>query len=294
MDTSGFGRFIYRCGVYNNAATVRLGKTISIKRSAILAAIISSVNLGIEDRLALVTGASRGIGRAIALELAKEGARLVIVARSKEPLEAVKRELGGPAGRHHAFALDLMAEGGIAELAAGVDKLGALDITVHNLGGSAMVFPGLAAPVEEWKKVWQFNVGIGHELNRIFVPKMVARKWGRVVHLSTLSTYTYNGYAAYVSAKCALDGYVKTINREVSKDNVIVSAVAPGAIYSEGRHFAKLQKENPAALESYFKEHLPIKRLGRAEEIAPVAAFLCSNQASFMAGSIVGIDGGGM
>jgi 3-oxoacyl-[acyl-carrier protein] reductase len=123
---------------------------------------------------------------------------------------------------------------------------------------------------------------------------MVERKWGRVVHLSTLSTYTYNGYAAYVSAKCALDGYVKTVSREVSKDNVIVSGVAPGAIYSEGRHFAKLQKENPAALEGYFKEHLSIKRLGRAEEIAPVAAFLCSDQASFMAGAIVGIDGGGM
>jgi 3-oxoacyl-[acyl-carrier protein] reductase len=252
------------------------------------------MNLGIEGRLALVTGASRGIGRAVALELAKESARVIVVARSEGPLEAVKRELGGPAGRHYAFALDLMAEGGIAKLSAEIDKLGALDIMVHNLGGSAMVFPGLAAPTDDWKRVWQFNVGVGHELNRIFIPKMVERKWGRVVHLSTLSTYTYNGYAAYVSAKCALDGYVKTVSREVSKDNVIVSAVAPGAIYSEGRHFAKLQKENPAALESYFKEHLPIKRLGRAEEIAPVAAFLCSDQASFMSGSIVGIDGGGM
>jgi len=252
------------------------------------------MNLGIAGRLALVTGASRGIGRAIAIELAKEGARVIVVARSAEPLGSVKRELGGPKGNHHSFALDLTSAGGIAELSGGIDKLGALDIIVHNLGGSAMVFPGLAAPIDDWKKVWQFNVGVGHELNRIFIPKMVERKWGRVVHVSTLSTYTYNGYAAYVSAKCALDGYVKTVSREVSKDNVIVSGVAPGAIYSEGRHFAKLQKENPAALESYFKEHLPIRRLGRADEIAPVAAFLCSDHASFMAGAIVGIDGGGM
>lgn len=252
------------------------------------------MDLGIEGRLALVTGASRGIGRAIALELAKEGARVIIVARSGQPLEAARHDLGGLQGRHHTFALDLMGTGSIARLAAEIDRLGTLDIMVHNLGGSAMVFPGLAAPIDDWKKVWQFNVGVGHELNQIFIPKMVERKWGRVVHVSTLSTYTYNGYAAYVSAKCALDGYVKTISREVSKDNVIVSAVAPGAIYSEGRHFAKLQKENPAALESYFKEHLPIKRLGLADEIAPVAAFLCSDHASFMAGSIVGIDGGGM
>jgi len=255
---------------------------------------ISPVNLGIEGRFALVTGASRGIGRAIALELAKEGARVIVVARSAEPLEALKHELGGPAGKHHTLALDLMGVDAVAQLAGQLEKVGALDIMVHNLGGSAMVFPGLAAPVDDWKKVWHFNVGIGHELNRIFIPKMVGRKWGRVVHLSTLSTYTYNGYAAYVSAKCALDGYVKTVSREVSKDNVIISAVAPGAIYSEGRHFAKLQKENPAALENYFKEHLPIRRLGRAEDIAPVAAFLCSDHASFMAGAVVGIDGGGM
>ena len=187
-----------------------------------------------------------------------------------------------------------MVSDGVTRLGEQIERLGALDIMVHNLGGSAMVFPGLAAPVEDWKKVWHFNVGVGHELNRMFIPKMADRKWGRVVHLSTLSTYTYNGYAAYVSAKCALDGYVKTVSREVSKDNVIVSAVAPGAIYSEGRHFAKLQKENPAALDSYFKEHLPIKRLGRAEDIAPVTAFLCSDHASFMAGAVVGVDGGGM
>jgi 3-oxoacyl-[acyl-carrier protein] reductase len=246
-----------------------------------------------ENRLALVTGASRGIGRAIALELAKEGARVVIVARSAEPLEAVKRELAGPAGKHHAFAIDLMADGGTAKLADEIGRLGPLDIMVHNLGGSHGVFTTFASS-DDWKKVWQFNVGVSHELNRIFVPRMVERRWGRIVHLSTLSTTTYNGYAAYVSAKCALDGYVKSVNREVSKDNVIVSAVAPGAIYSEGRHFAKLQKENPAALQDYFKNHLPIMRLGRADEIAPVAVFMCSEQASFMAGSILGIDGGGM
>jgi 3-oxoacyl-[acyl-carrier protein] reductase len=186
-----------------------------------------------------------------------------------------------------------MAEGGIQKAAKMIQPLGDLDIMVHNLGGSNAVYQALA-PSDDWDKVWRFNVGVAHELNRIFIPPMVKRGWGRIVHLSTLSTVTYNGYAPYVAAKCALDGYVKSVNREFSKDNVIISAVAPGAIYSEGRQFAKLQKENPAALEDYFKNHLPIKRLGRAEEIAPVVAFLCSEKASFMAGSIVGIDGGGM
>jgi len=251
------------------------------------------MNLGIQNRLALVTGASRGIGRAIAVELAREGARVILVARSQEQLNAVKDQINGPRGGHCSIPMDLMAEGAVAKLSRTItEQVGTPEIVVHNLGGSIGVLETFASSAE-WAKVWQFNVGIAHELNRVFIPPMVAKRWGRIVHLSTLSTYTHNGYAAYVSAKCALNGYVKTVNREVSKDNVIVSAVAPGAIYSEGRYFARLQKEDPAALEDYFKNHMPIRRLGRAEEIAPVVAFLCSEHASFMAGSIVGIDGGG-
>ncbi len=250
------------------------------------------MNLGIENRLALVTGASKGIGRAIAMELAREGATVVLVARTKDTLEATARELPD-ASRHHAIALDLTADDATEALAQQVRRIGPLDIIVHNLGGSHGVFKTFATAAD-WAKVWQFNVGIGHELNRRFVPDMIERRWGRIVHLSTLSTVTHNGYAPYVSAKCALDGYVRSVNREVSKHNVIVSAVAPGAIYSEGRHFAKLEKENPAALEGYFDEHLPIRRLGRGEDIGPVVALLCSQQAAFMAGSVVRIDGGGM
>ena len=251
------------------------------------------MNLGIKDKVALVTGASKGIGRAIALKLAEEGARVAIVARTADTLNTVIGQLAGPAGWHASFALDLMTPEGIDQLVQGMRSgQGEPDIIVHNLGGSMGVFQTMA-PTADWQKVWQYNVGIVHELNRHFLPSMVKRHWGRVVHLSTLSTKTHNGAAAYVSAKCALDGYVKSVNREFSKDNVIISAVAPGAIYSEGRHFARISKENPAALQDYFKNHLPIQRLGTAEDVAPVVSFLCSDFASFLAGSIVGIDGGG-
>ncbi len=251
------------------------------------------MDLHLQDRLALVTGASRGIGRAIAAALAREGARVILVARSREQLEVVRKEIATTERKHYCYAIDLMAEDGVEGLIKSITTdLGEPDIVVHNLGGSFGV--SAFASSEDWKKVWHFNIGIGHELNRAFIPGMVKRRWGRIVHLSTLSTVTYNGYPPYVSAKCALDGYVKSVNREVSRDNVIISAVAPGAIYSEGRYFAKMQKENPEALDDYFNNHLPIRRLGTAEDIGPVVAFLCSDFASFMAGSIVGIDGGGM
>lgn len=250
------------------------------------------MNLGIVDKSAVVTGAARGIGRAIALELAREGARLILVGRNPGTLDAVRRELVGPAGRHQIFPADLAVEEGLDRLAETLlSQCGPPDIVVHNVGGSLAVRDPFAS-LSDWRRVWHFNVGAAVEWNRVFVPRMAARRWGRIVHLSTLSTVTYDGAPAYVSAKCALNGYVKAVNRVVSKDNVIMSAVAPGAIYSEGRFFAKLEDENPAALERYFDDYLPIRRLGRAEDIAPVVALLCSEQAAFMAGAIVGIDGG--
>jgi len=250
------------------------------------------MDLGITDRLALVTGASRGIGRAIALELAREGARVVLVARSEEGLEAVRREMTAP-DKHHVVALDLMAEGGVQVLADKLAKLGGPEIMIHNLGGGAGV-QQVFASAEDWKRAWQFNVGIGHELNRLLIPEMIQRRWGRIVHLSTLSTTTYQGNAAYVSAKCALDGYVKTVSREVSKHGVILSAVAPGAIALEGRYFAKILQSDPAAVEDYFDKHLPIRRFGTAQDVAATVAFLSSEHASYMAGAIVAVDGGWM
>jgi 3-oxoacyl-[acyl-carrier protein] reductase len=250
------------------------------------------MDFGIKDRLALVTGSSRGIGRAIAFELAREGARVILVARSADALEEVRRQLPSPEN-HRCLAVDLMADGGVQRLGEEINKLGDLDIMIHNLGGSAGVFDAFAS-AEEWKKVWQFNVGVGHELNRLFIPLMIQRRWGRIVHISTLAAMTQQGNAPYVAAKCALNAYVKTISREIARHNVILSAVAPGIIHIEGRHFAKLQQENPKALEEYFDHHVPIRRLGKPEEVASVVAFLCSEQAAFMAGSIVGVDGGGM
>jgi NAD(P)-dependent dehydrogenase (short-subunit alcohol dehydrogenase family) len=252
------------------------------------------MNLGIEGKLALITGASRNIGRGIALALAGEGARLILVARGREALEELRQKIAAPQCPHFCYAMDLMAPGGVAKLVEAITQdLGAPDILVHNLGGSYMVTQTFST-AEDWKNVWQYNLGVAHELNRAFIPAMVKKRWGRIVHLSTLSTKTGNGYTASVSAKFAVDGYVSTVNREVAKDNVVICAVAPGAIYTEGRHFAKLQKENPAALQDYFKSHLPAQRLGTAEEIGSVVAFLCSQYAAFMSGSIVRVDGGGM
>lgn len=251
------------------------------------------MDLGIKNRVALVTGASKGIGRGIAVGLANEGVAMLLVARSAEELETLRKEISVNGKEHHCFVLDLMSPDGPAKLVDAIKSKGLHpDIIVHNLGGSLGI-SNIFASTEDWQRVWRLNVGIGHELNCAFIPEMIKNQWGRVVHLSTLSTVTYGGNAPYVSSKCALNSYVKSLSKEVAKHNVVISAVAPGAIYTEGRYFAKLKNEDPAALKKYLDQDLPTGRLGQPEDIAPAVALLCSDQASFMAGSIIAVDGAG-
>ena len=252
------------------------------------------MDLGIKDKIALVTGASRSIGAAIASSLAAEGARVVLVARNEENLRDVQSKLPGGPARHLSFGFDLTVPGNTERLASAlIEKCGAPDIIVHNLGGSLGVREPCASS-KEWRNVWHFNVGIVVDLNRLLVPAMISKKWGRIVHLSTLATTTFQGNAAYVSAKAALNAYVKVVGREVARHNIVMSAIAPGAICVEGRYFSKVMKENPAELEEYYRRHLPAWRLGTTEEVGVATTFLCSEHAAFMSGAIVGIDGGGM
>lgn len=254
------------------------------------------MNLGLAGRTALVTGAGRNIGRAIAVALAREGARVVLVSRSQTSLDDACNEIAATGGKGIGIAMDLQQPGAPERLYQ--DLLDRMDdycrpqILVHNLGGSLGVTDPFA-PSSDWAKVWQFNVGIAHDLNRLFLPAMIESRWGRVLHLSTLSTRTHDGYAAYVAAKCALDGYVSNMARHVSRHNIVMNALAPGLIRLEGRYFARMQTENPTLLEQYYDNHLPIRRMGDPNEIAAIAAFLCSEHAAFMPGSIVRADGGG-
>ena len=250
------------------------------------------MELGISGKIGLVTGCSRGIGRGIAEALAQEGVRLVLVARSAAALNELKSELHNPE-THFAVPMDLMEPNAPERLAETVNEIGPLDILVNNLGGSAGVSDPFAS-AEDWAKVWQFNLGIGINLNRAFIPGMAERRWGRIVHVSSRASDLCTGNAAYASSKAALNAYVKSVGRAIAKDNVILSAVSPGAIYVEGRYFSKLKNENPKALEIYFDQHLPARRLGTSADVGGVVSFLCSEQASFMTSSIVCVDGGGM
>lgn len=229
------------------------------------------MNLGIEGRIALVVGASRGIGMEIARELKAEGCKVYTVSRTG------KTDLN----------MDLMAEDQPGRLIQALSMVPP-DIIVHVLGGSQGIIDTMASS-SDWAKVWRLNLGIAHDINRAFIPRMQRNRWGRIIHISSNATRIGTGYCPFSSAKAALDGYVKIVSKEFSKDGVIISAVAPGIVHTPGRYYASLDSRQQ---EEYFNKYIPIHRFGRAEEIAKVVSFLCSDHAAYMAGSIVSIDGG--
>ena len=122
---------------------------------------------------------------------------------------------------------------------------------------------------------------------------MIEKKWGRIVHISSLGAKTGKGYVPYVSAKCALEGYVKAMSKTLSNKNVIITAVAPGLVELPNRYYTKMKNDDPQKLNSYYEEHLPIRKMAQPNEIADIICFLCSAKANYMPGAIVPVDGGG-
>lgn len=245
-----------------------------------------------DRKCALVTGCGKGIGRAVAYKLAENNFDLVLVSRSKQKLEETSSEAGAFGGIVASLELDLMNYSDLEQLLEFLDSEShPVDVVVNNLGGSLATAP--MASVADWYAVWQFNVGIAHAINLACIPEMQRRKWGRIVHLSTLSATTFAGYPAYVSAKCAVEGYVKSMSRHLFPLGIVLSAVAPGAISVEGKYLAQIEKEDPPRLQQWLAEETYTTRLGQTSEVAEVVAFLASEEAGYMAGSIVSVDGGG-
>lgn len=251
------------------------------------------MDLGIKGKKALVTGAGRGLGRAIAEALAAEGASLLVTSRTEADLTELVEKLGGPDRGHLAVAMDITPEGGPAQLLEKARQGGFehFDMVVHNVGGTLDIKDPFCS-VEDWRRVYRFNFEVAVELNAMVVPLMQKNKWGRVVHISSISAMENHGPVTYCAMKAALTAYTRSFGGVVAPDGVVVSAVLPGAVYTEGGYWDVTSKENPEHVQKYLSERQRIGRFGRPEEIGNYVAYLCSDLASFSTGSIVPVDGG--
>ncbi|MEK9776241.1 MAG: SDR family oxidoreductase [Quisquiliibacterium sp.] len=250
------------------------------------------MDLGIKGKLALVTGAGRGLGEGICRSLAKEGVRILATSRTASDLAQLVKDLGGAEAGHWALPLDIAAADGPATLIDFARQQGLQpEIVVNNVGGN-LGFTDPLGPVNEWQQVMRLNVEVALEINRAFIPQMQAGKWGRICHVSSISALENQGPPAYCAAKAALNAYVRSLGRYVCADNVILTSVMPGAVFTKDGYWDQASRERPAHVEKYLNERMAIRRFGRIDEISELVTFLCSNQASFCVGSALLADGG--
>ena len=248
------------------------------------------MDLGIVGKRALVTASSKGIGRAIALALSREGVSVAVVARSASEIGSLVEEMGGNARGHGGFVMDLMEEGAPARLMNELrERFGSVDIIVHNLGAVLDIRDPFCS-LADWRRVWRVNLEVAIELDQLLLPHMRAQKWGRVVHVGSTASMENNGPITYCTAKAALMAYSHSMGRVLAKDGVVMSCVLPGAVMNSD--WEKILQERPEHVKKYLDERLPLGRFGKPEDIAGMVAFLCSRQADFCQGAIVPVDGG--
>lgn len=250
------------------------------------------MDLNIKGKKALVTGASRGIGKSIAASLSKEGVKVAIVSRDASSIRSTLSEIGGKKKGHVGLSIDLMDEDGPEKLCSELTRhFGLPDIVVHNLGGPLDITDALC-PIEDWRKVWRFNLEISIELNRLLVPGMKKAGWGRVIHVSSVSALENLGSIPYCSAKAALTAYAKSLGRVLAADGIVVTAVLPGAVFTEGGHWDMRSKEQPERVAKYLDDHVPMRQFARPDEISNFILFLCSAHVSQCTGAVYAVDGG--
>ena len=249
------------------------------------------MNLNIAGKRALITGSSRGLGRAIAKSLADEGVKIIGVSRTRADIESLIDSIGGKSAGHIGIDMDLFPEDAPSDLMLEISEIGDVDIVVHNVGGTMNISDPFCS-IEDWKKLYRFNFEIAVELNRQLLPAMQLRKWGRVCHISSISAMENHGPVPYCAMKAALTAYTRSMGGVVAPDGVVMTAVLPGAVFTEGGYWDQTLRDRPQHVEKYLSERQRIGRFGRPEEIGNLVTYLCSDLASFNTGSIVPVDGG--
>ena len=239
------------------------------------------------NRVAFVTGASRGIGKACALALAGSGARVALAARQKDKLEEVAAEIRSRSGEAYVVALDVASEDSIKDAFTSVAKdFGRVDILVNNAG---ITRDGLALRMkkDDWTVVLETNLTGAFRSIQQVLQGMMRERWGRIISISSVVGEAGNaGQANYAASKAALIGLTKSLAQEMASRQITVNAVAPGFIDTD------MTSSLSPELKGRVLESIPLRRLGTAEDVAAAVRFLASEEAGYITGHVLSVNGG--
>ncbi len=246
-------------------------------------------NTGLKGRNALITGASKGLGRSMAMALANNGARVALVSRDREKLESVAREITGAGGQADVFVGDITNEDQVARIEKEISgALGKVQILINNAGMNLRKNI-TDFTLEEWRSVQDTNLTSVFLMCRAFVPHMKGTGYGRIINMTSIMAHvSMPQRTAYSSTKAALLGLTKSLALEVATEGITVNGISPGPFATE-MNTPILQ--NPE-LNAQFIAKIPVGRWGKLEEVGALAAFLCSDEAGFITGTDILIDGG--
>jgi 3-oxoacyl-[acyl-carrier protein] reductase len=244
------------------------------------------MDLGISGKTGLVTGASIGIGRGVALALAAEGVKLAIVARRKHLLEEVAARIVANGNVQPAIVeCDLMREDAAATIAqAALAALGSVEILVNNAGGSRKF--DLDSTEEQWNEALTLNFTRQRQLTHALLAQMIARGWGRIINITGKSEP--EGINGAFCAKAAMHSWAKGLSREVGKHGITVNSIPPGRIMSE----QILRNYTPEYRQWQSEHEIPVGEYGQPEDIANLVTFLASPRARYITGAVIPVDGG--
>ena len=246
-------------------------------------------NHRLDSRVAVITGASKGLGKQMAEALAEAGAAVALVARDRERLESVRAGIAGHGGKAYAFAGDVCKEAEIGRLADEIRaQAGVPDILINNAGINLRK-PLHEFTLEEWRHVMRTNLDAPFLCSRAFVPGMIEKKFGRIINMtSTMSHVSLPGRAAYSASKFGLLGMTKALALELAPHGITVNGISPGPFATE---MNTTLTQDPAR-NAEFISKIPVGRWGKVEEIGALAVFLCSDAAGFITGTDILTDGG--
>ncbi len=240
------------------------------------------------DKIAIVTGSSRGIGRGIALELAKRGATVVVNYNSNaDAANEVVEKITTDGGKAMAFKADVgEEEGANALIKAAIDAYGKLDILVNNAGTTRDNLIMLMKP-DDFDTVIKTNLRSTWLCSKAAVKSMMRKRYGRIINITSISGIAGNGgQTNYSASKAGIIGFTKSLAREVSSRNITVNAVAPGFVLTD------LTKDLPPEMTSKLNDNIPLGRWGAIEDVAYSTAFLASDEAAYITGHVLVVDGG--